>query len=504
MEKQIKENKVTVQGLNNPVPAASVDLLASHVPSSSSDREHKTTTEVGTLASVADNVPSVQYAYGKNIEVKETGALGGGFKLSQPLNKGEGSDSESSKNTNMGTPNPNRDEVDRLVEEVSDSIAKLSTTRKRLSGAQRRKLKKMHQKNILGQSRDAPTVESDPPTSNEAKRIRSPEELTTESKPKKKKSSPSSNRLTNPSHTSLKEDSCQNSASKGYKDKTAIEKASTSAKSTPKERASGKKPIPTRKRKLDAEMGKEPPSYAKVARGKYRDDLCYAVYDTGNPTGKIPKDQFGLVEDLVNNKIVDYAIASKGKQPIESVSSEFVRGVMIMRLASHQCAGTLKNLVESIPPPWDGAKLGLVKKRDLPELVKSTIYIKGWGSKLANERILEILGSQNAKLAVEKWEVFHRKEDPEGTLLVIGIDQDSRASLAKNKGMAFFASKTVFFKSGKVPIGGEVQANPVGSSDTPKTAPTTSSAAGNQEDSVPKSEVGITNSQEDRLLEGHD
>ena len=60
-----------------------------------------------------------------------------------------------------------------MVKEVSDSIAKLPITKKRLSGAQRRKLKKMLQEIIVSQSHDTPKEKSDSLTRSEAKRIRS-------------------------------------------------------------------------------------------------------------------------------------------------------------------------------------------------------------------------------------------------------------------------------------------------------------------------------------------
>ncbi|XP_037810096.1 uncharacterized protein LOC119602579 [Lucilia sericata] len=112
-----KKIKVTVQGLNNLVPATSVDLLASHV-SSSCNREQNTTTEVGTLASVTNNASSLQYAIGKNIGVKEKDVLGESSKLPQPLNIGEGSDSESSDdNNNTIIANPKKDEEEQMVKE---------------------------------------------------------------------------------------------------------------------------------------------------------------------------------------------------------------------------------------------------------------------------------------------------------------------------------------------------------------------------------------------------
>ncbi|KNC32284.1 hypothetical protein FF38_12923 [Lucilia cuprina] len=228
-------------------------------------------------------------------------------------------------------------------------------------------------------------------------------------------------------------------------------------------------------------------------RSIHRDDLCYAVYDAGNPKGKISIDQQSKIEDMFNNKIVDHAIASKGNQPIES---EFCMGVMLMRLASHQCVSTLKNL--------------------------STFYIKGWGNKLANERMLQIHGGQNAELAVEKWHIFYRKEEPEGTLFLIAV----------------------LFKIGKVPIGravtstGNVESNPkieeeithppedrtsvlsrIGNvsikntaipmpgKDTaePSAVPTALRAtSGYPEESNPKSEEVTTNSLEDSLMDDHD
>ncbi|KNC31660.1 hypothetical protein FF38_10085 [Lucilia cuprina] len=50
-----------MQGLNNPIPAASADLLANHV-SSSCNRE-----QGSTLGSVVDNAQSIQHGIGKNI-----------------------------------------------------------------------------------------------------------------------------------------------------------------------------------------------------------------------------------------------------------------------------------------------------------------------------------------------------------------------------------------------------------------------------------------------------
>ncbi|KAI8124911.1 hypothetical protein CVS40_4822 [Lucilia cuprina] len=106
--------------------------------------------EVGTLASVVDNASRVQHAIGKNILVKEKDVLGESSKLPQPLNIGEGSDFEfSDNNNNTIIANPKKDEVERMVKEESDNIAKLPITKKRLYGAQRKKLQNILQEIIV-------------------------------------------------------------------------------------------------------------------------------------------------------------------------------------------------------------------------------------------------------------------------------------------------------------------------------------------------------------------
>lgn len=507
MESRIEENIVTVQGVINPVPAVIVDPPTSHVPSSSSDREGNPSMEVGVLASVVEKVSRTQIANGKNNKEKEEETIepGGGFMPPQPSNTGGDydSDSESSNEINnttvLATTN---EEVSKMVDDVSEGIAKLTTKKKRLSGAQRRKLAKMHRQSIQGKEQDAPKEQSASSTtsSDVGKRYRSPEEQNIAKTPKKKKSSPSSGNTAIPSSTPLNGGSRQHPTSEGGKVDPVTRKASTSMKSSAVDRVSTQS---MRKRKLNVEKGKEPPSYAKVARKQHRDDLCYAVIDTSSPSGKIPEDQRQSVEDLVNSKIMEHVLESGEGPPIEIMSCGFRRGVLMLQLASQPCAGTLRKLVDDIPAPWDGASLALVRAKDIPTLTKASIYIKGWGSKFASDAMLKIIGKQNAGLAVGKWEVFHREEGQDGTLLVVGIDPDSMASLTKTKGMAFFVAKAIFIKIGKTPIG-MAGDNALPDNEGASDAANTNADSEKTGDPLPKAKEGvneITNSQEDRLLE---
>ena len=87
--------------------------------------------------------------------------------LTQPLETGGESDSDSDLNDNVNTTvlaNSKKDEVSRMVEEVSNKIAHLTTKKKKHSGAQRRKLKKMTQSCNEATAEDALKGQSEAPS----------------------------------------------------------------------------------------------------------------------------------------------------------------------------------------------------------------------------------------------------------------------------------------------------------------------------------------------------
>ncbi|XP_061400026.1 uncharacterized protein LOC133335742 [Musca vetustissima] len=96
-------------------------------------------------------------------------------------------------------------------------------------------------------------------------------------------------------------------------------------------------------------------------------------------------------------------------------------------------------------------KLKLVRKKDIPQLQKATVFVRG--SDIDKERMLEVFSLQNKTLHVMEWEVFHGEEKEDGTLLVLGLGRSSRASLAKLKGKAHYVSNALYYKIGKARIG---------------------------------------------------
>ncbi|XP_073814727.1 uncharacterized protein [Musca autumnalis] len=176
-----------------------------------------------------------------------------------------------------------------------------------------------------------------------------------------------------------------------------------------------------------------------------------------------------------------------GGDPIQIISSGVKGDVMVFQFAQHANVAALKDIISSIIR--ENGKLKLVRKDQIPQLTKTSVFVRGWGSKFETERMLEVFGHQNKDLDVKRWEVFHREEQEDGTLLVVGIDHLSMASLTKTKGRAFYISKAVRFKAGKAVIGESEEAKQ------------------NSEEVLPpsKNEKGvdavITDSQEARLLE---
>lgn len=256
----------------------------------------------------------------------------------------------------------------------------------------------------------------------------------------------------------------------------------------------------SRKRKSEAKPGKEHPiSYAKIAKRAATDELCYAVIDRNNPTGKIPSAQRQCLEEAINTRIMDYILeADEDATKIQVNSYNFTMDVLMLQLASKTGIDILRKLVEEIPAPWEGAKLALVNRADIPSLTKSSVFIKGWGSKFSAEQVLKVLGKQNRGLVVEKWEIFHREETQTGTLIVVGIDQDSMTHLKQSNGKAFFVSQAVYFKVGKNIIGGDKSdAKPADGSDDKASC---KEVSGTKSATNVEGESMLTNSQEDKLL----
>ncbi|XP_073811228.1 uncharacterized protein [Musca autumnalis] len=167
-----------------------------------------------------------------------------------------------------------------------------------------------------------------PSTSSEvAKRIRSPEEQDTVMPTKKKKSSTSLNVSSAPRQEARKGDCSENLLAEGDKVSSNAKRVCPAAKSTAVSGDSAKKSRTRQKRKRAAETGREPPSYANVAKKRYRDELCYAVIDTNRGSGKLPKDHLPAIEERVNNKILHHIM--NGGDPIQIISSGVKGDVMV-------------------------------------------------------------------------------------------------------------------------------------------------------------------------------
>ncbi|XP_058982878.1 uncharacterized protein LOC131804283 [Musca domestica] len=214
----------------------------------------------------------------------------------------------------------------------------------------------------------------------------------------------------------------------------------------------------------------------------------HSLIDTNKGSGNLHKDHLEDLEEMVNNNNLDHIMESGDS--IRIASSGMKNNKIFFKLPAHANTAALKGIIEKIKPPWENGSLELVRWNEIPRLTKTTVYVRGFGSKFGKERMLEVFGMQNKTLDVKRWEVFHREQKEDGTLLVIGVDDLSMASLTKTKGMVFYVSNAVKFKNNKVRIGDE---------------DTKCSSEEEKEDPPSNTEQGvgdnITDSQEARLLE---
>lgn len=379
--------------------------------------------------------------------------------------------------------------------DVEDEAGKGLAKKKKLSGAQRKKLRKMRLTAEKVAPQETPKGASEPTPVPTGKRIRSPQEESAEAATKKRKSFLTSGK-TKSSNLKPNEVSKQNSGGSKKEGRSLTTKSDNLPSTSGKGDLS--KVRPSLKRKATVESGKKPPSYAKVAKKQQREELCFGVIDSKNATGKIPEEHRPAIEELVNTKIMEHVL-DKGDEcdEIQILSCSYARGILMLQLASNKCVSTLARLVKDVPTPWEGGKLDLVRKRDIPELTKASFFLKGWGSKLPPRKVLDVLGNQNKGLQTGKWEIFHREENQGGTLFVVGIDNESLEKLKEMKGRAFFVSTAVYIKIGKVPIG-----RTAGKDDAAKEGATKEGSEAAAAPQQAEEEAGdtITSSQEDRLL----
>ena len=89
----------------------------------------------------------------------------------------------------------------------------------------------------------------------------------------------------------------------------------------------------------------------------------------------------------------------------------------------------LKEVVGNLPQLWEAAHLKVVQEDCLPRLRKAAIWVPGKPDDLvAVKRRLEV---QNSWAKVGSWCLFHTavKDQPQGRLIVFGIEEEDQANL---------------------------------------------------------------------------
>lgn len=117
-------------------------------------------------------------------------------------------------------------------------------------------------------------------------------------------------------------------------------------------------------------------------------------------------------------------------QEIVKVTCENQQSLDWLRIA----IGKLTNL-------WEGAQLEIIPVDRLPRMTKATLWMPG--KPVEREVALKVLARQNPWARPEGWVVFHDaiRSDPEGRILVFGVNEGIKKALEERQGrMSFLLS----------------------------------------------------------------
>lgn len=213
-------------------------------------------------------------------------------------------------------------------------------------------------------------------------------------------------------------------------------------------------------KKRPREDSKTPPQRNKKPRktqtGTYSEALTefkMAVIDRRHPEVTLDQEQ----AELIQNKLVD---AMDGTPTGSDCLLQFARttfsgGVLWMTCANENTKRWLMENVKNLGGLWEGADLTTVESKDLPKRPRVLVFIPKPVEE--EEKIRTRLGKQNAGLRVGGWLLLSRKMEDAGTILAYSIDEASFGALERNRFRAYYRLGTVSFRVLKGLDGGRTQ-----------------------------------------------
>ncbi|XP_054082391.1 uncharacterized protein LOC128920075 [Zeugodacus cucurbitae] len=134
-------------------------------------------------------------------------------------------------------------------------------------------------------------------------------------------------------------------------------------------------------------------------------------------------EQQSLFEAAFGDGLTDLILSSTSSRSVFKIDmARFEKGVFRLAINSVEDTSAIRSMVESLPELWDNCKLRMVRDDEVPEPLKTHIFVRGRAAVMSTECIVKMLAKQNTALRTELWEIFHRSSTPEGDVIVMGID----------------------------------------------------------------------------------
>ncbi|XP_023312080.1 uncharacterized protein LOC111692351 [Anoplophora glabripennis] len=211
-------------------------------------------------------------------------------------------------------------------------------------------------------------------------------------------------------------------------------------------RSDGSEPIsdrPVSKRpKATGQRGK---TYGEALSG-----IQAVVVPHGYPEVRMDEDQMGLVQSALLGAID--GIAGEGTRP-RFLECRRRGGTLAITAFNEESLQWLKTTTASLVP-WEGARLSAVEPRDLPKFTKFIVWIPGHPDE--PETIMRRLENQNGELRTGAWRLINRKVEEKGQTLVLSVDEMSVKVLQKEGFRPFLNFTRVLFRNlekGRVDLG---------------------------------------------------
>lgn len=174
-------------------------------------------------------------------------------------------------------------------------------------------------------------------------------------------------------------------------------------------------------------------SYSKVVSA-----IKMAVISGTHPDTKLTAEQGKQVQGAILQEIWK---CQPGKGP-KFNHSQTEHGMVHFHCADIEAAEWLKTVIPNLNP-WEGANLRVLPSKDVAPRVRASVWIP---RELLDAddptRTLRCLKTQNEGIDADDWKVFNIKNEPKGSILVVGMDENSLKVLTK-KGFKLYLGLTM-------------------------------------------------------------